>query len=194
MVRIGHLVISEPVCGFKAVLEATVTGSSWFCRREKRTYAVRFWVRIKAPEGIESTLGSTYMEFFETIQCSSYDEADEILEDIEKSLSKRLYKSSDAQTMDAETSAETEVPVAETSDAETSDDEYADMPDLISPKPIACVCGGPENKPCGGTCDGPCGGPCAEESKRVSTNNISSLPQAPIADVPDEQACCFSAM
>lgn len=176
MVRIGHLVISEPICGFKAVLEATIVSRTWFCRREKRTYAVRFWVRIKAPKGFDST----YIEFFETIQCSSYEEANDVLDEIEKNLSSRLNESDDEMPPI--------VPVSEAFPAP----QCSKPREACVPKEVVCECGGPDNLECGGHCDGPCGGPCAE--KAVQTNSSASeLPELS-QEVPDQQACCFSAM
>jgi hypothetical protein len=195
MVRIGHLVISEPVIGFKAVLEATISPRSWLCAREKKSYAVRFWVRIKSPKGMDST----FMEFFETIQCTTFDEANDLLDDIEASLSRRFGEADDAEADDADSKATD----ADDVESKVADDVVTDdeMPPLVSitktvAKKIDCECG-PSNIDFGGRCDGPCGGPCADQraaKAATSVNSIASSPPELSQEVPDQQACCFSAM
>jgi len=80
MVRIGHLSVSEPVCAYKAAIEATVLTPSWFCRRPRHSYAVRLWIRIKDE--------ATFIDIFETLQCSSLYDANCLLDEIENGLHK----------------------------------------------------------------------------------------------------------
>jgi len=197
MVRIGHLVISEPVCGFKAVLEATVASSSWFCRREKLTYAVRFWVRIKAPEGVDSS----YVEFFETITCSTYEEADELLDQIESTLSQSVKRKvvctcglpgtdfggscdgpcggpCEEKAADAESEADE-------SDAEESVDEGADAEEADADSEADAEESDAKAK------EGP---GAAIGAGAEGPSSSASLPHVLSVDSADQSACCFSAM
>lgn len=125
------------------------------CILVEHTFRTYFCCRlVKAYRVIFWAQNMDRQEFCETVDADSLEEAEAIHKNIENSMNSMYHL------------------------------KNQELREAIKPKDgsksynvIKCICGGPENLPCGGRCDGPCGGPCATGPKNTSQVLASVGPQ-----------------